>query len=75
MLRVGCDCCNGLCPKEIGFAGGRGGEGVRRGDETKSSKSSKRSLVLPLEDVIRLVSERTDEMLELNEVVAPIGVE
>lgn len=42
----GASCCDGvgLWPNDVGFWGGSGGEGLRRGDETKSSKSSKRSL-------------------------------
>jgi hypothetical protein len=40
------NCCEGfgLWPNDVGFWGGRGGEGVRRGDEMKSSKSSRGSL-------------------------------
>jgi hypothetical protein len=62
-----------LCAIDIGFAGGRGGEGVRSGEDTKSSKSSKKSFVpdvLALEDDIRLLSEKTDETLVSNDVVA-----
>lgn len=59
--------CFKWCLSNVGFLGGRGGEGVRTGDDTKSSKSSRSLLECDVtsleEECRRLSSERVDDKL------------